>query len=476
MRAYKRTCGRSGRVGVIWSMLFTATLSASGPAATCRPEFIPGETFNAGQHAGVCVLADINGDGALDITTGAAVLLGNGAGSFAEPALLPTLRGMAFDVVPADFDTDGLMDLAVTYFVSEDEAFGLLYGAEPDEPGIPKFEAIIAVPTVSVAWHLTGADFNEDSSLDLVTVGFLPSAFSVGVHIYEGNRTFGFERVGPISGEAGQFITSGDFDGDGHPDIAVGIGHMMGVLLGRGDGTFHDAVNWEMTVRGVPVMCHRCRAADLDRDGRSDLVVIGEAFVFVYHGSSIGRDRAPPDKPSILFDLSGTGRYLEIADMNGDGALDLVAQGVGGSTIIQIFWGTPGTEEGTVFEAGTPIYSEIHRTGSVIAVGDVTNDGALDIVITVEGRGDGQVFLNDGVCQPGAAQPGDANADGSVNLADPVAILSHLFRNVHLLCPGAAEVNDDGTLNLADPIYILQHLFANGPPLPVSGPRPCRSS
>jgi hypothetical protein len=111
--------------------------------------------------------------------------------------------------------------------------------------------------------------------------------------------------------------------------------------------------------------------------------------------------------------------------------------------------------------------------GGLIAVGDISDDEAVDIVVTSEDTLEGQVFLNDGTCISRAAEPGDANADGTVNIADPVAILAYLFASGSLRCPGVAEVNGDGRLNMADPVYILQHLFAQGPPLPSDGPYPC---
>lgn len=59
---------------------------------------------------------------------------------------------------------------------------------------------------------------------------------------------------------------------------------------------------------------------------------------------------------------------------------------------------------------------------------------------------------------------GDANEDGSINLADSVAILNHLFNGGPLLgCPGAGDANTDGGLNIGDPIFLLNFLFDGGP-------------
>jgi hypothetical protein len=66
-------------------------------------------------------------------------------------------------------------------------------------------------------------------------------------------------------------------------------------------------------------------------------------------------------------------------------------------------------------------------------------------------------------------QRGDANTDASMNIADAVFVLDHLFaQGVAPMCRDTADANDDGLLNIADPIKILDYLFAGGtqPPAP----------
>jgi len=62
----------------------------------------------------------------------------------------------------------------------------------------------------------------------------------------------------------------------------------------------------------------------------------------------------------------------------------------------------------------------------------------------------------------------DTNADGGVDVADAVGILTSLFQGAGLLCLEAADVNDDGRVDIADPIALLAYLFAGGvrPPDP----------
>ena len=74
--------------------------------------------------------------------------------------------------------------------------------------------------------------------------------------------------------------------------------------------------------------------------------------------------------------------------------------------------------------------------------------------------------------QPGAVAEatftrGDANADGTVDIADAVAVLGYLFASgAPFACASSADANDDGRLDLSDAVRVLVHLFGDGAPLP----------
>ncbi len=62
---------------------------------------------------------------------------------------------------------------------------------------------------------------------------------------------------------------------------------------------------------------------------------------------------------------------------------------------------------------------------------------------------------------------GDANSSNTLDIADAIFLLGHLFaQQAPLGCEDAGDANDDGTLDIADAIRILGHLFANTGPLP----------
>ena len=58
---------------------------------------------------------------------------------------------------------------------------------------------------------------------------------------------------------------------------------------------------------------------------------------------------------------------------------------------------------------------------------------------------------------------GDANDDGVVNIADPIAMLGILFSgDPAAACADAVDVNDDGNHDISDPISALGALFSGG--------------
>jgi hypothetical protein len=71
--------------------------------------------------------------------------------------------------------------------------------------------------------------------------------------------------------------------------------------------------------------------------------------------------------------------------------------------------------------------------------------------------------------RPDTFRRGDANADRTVDIADPIAVLAYLFQGEELPCLDAADANDDGALNIADGIRLLNFLFLDefpsGPPM-----------
>jgi len=65
---------------------------------------------------------------------------------------------------------------------------------------------------------------------------------------------------------------------------------------------------------------------------------------------------------------------------------------------------------------------------------------------------------------------GDANGDGSIDIADPIALLGYLFSGGSLTCREAADASDDGAIDIGDAVVLLGFIFAGGDPPPPPHP------
>jgi len=87
--------------------------------------------------------------------------------------------------------------------------------------------------------------------------------------------------------------------------------------------------------------------------------------------------------------------------------------------------------------------------------------GTFDVTLTANGCGATVPTTQAGLVT--AYAMGDVNCDGSVDVADPIAIANYLFGGGPASCCGnLSDANGDGAINIADPVYMLNWLFSGG--------------
>jgi len=367
-----------------------------------KGSFRPAVTYDSGGIEGISVaIADLNHDGKPDIivangsdgVTGRiqiGVLMGNGDGTF-QNAVKYDAGGAALGIgglstIPftvTDVNGDGKPDLVVdnqgTDYNGGDGLVGVLLGN-----GDGTFKPVLAYDT-GASWltSIALADFNKDGKLDVVgtncyaTDGFFCSApqSTVSVGLGDGDGTF--RHIATLdkggAGDGGSPVVVADLNHDGNPDLIVGnscpnnsgpcMDHAtVGILLGRGDGTFQNVVTYDSKGPSVASIL----AVDVNRDGTLDLVVqSGGPAVLLGNGDGTFH---PAQK------YSGPGMSQVAVDVNGDGQLDLVSGGDTSANVGVLL----GHGDGT-FDAPL-IYPAGGNLITVFAIADVSGDGKPDIL------------------------------------------------------------------------------------------------
>ena len=181
----------------------------------------PGSPFPAGAQLRSIVAADFDGDDDQDLATAShsgavTVLLGDGIGGFTPAAGGPFTAGdTPWDILASDFDGDGHQDVATANLGSGDVT--VLLG-----DGVGGFNAAAGspFPAGDRPYGVATADFDVDGVADLATV----NNYSGDVTVLLGDGVGGFAPVPgspfPI-GYGPQAVVVADFDGDGDHDLAI---------------------------------------------------------------------------------------------------------------------------------------------------------------------------------------------------------------------------------------------------------------
>jgi hypothetical protein len=253
---------------------------------------------------------DFNGDGKVDLVIAdpggsLCIMLGNGDGTF-QPG---TAYSAGFEVMPTgltvgDFNGDGHLDAAVGHELGDGNISVLLGNGDGSFQAPSVYSSGFSFPNSP---YVTTGDFNRDGKLDLIVAGS-----GVSVLLGNGDGTFQPATVFAFSG-SWFWLVAADFNGDGNLDLAAsGEASSVGVFLGNGNGTFQPEVDYALqfgsTCSGI---------GDLNHDGTLDLGCFGDPDISIFFGNGDGSFQSALAFP-------GAGAEPEMADMNGDGQLDIV--------------------------------------------------------------------------------------------------------------------------------------------------------
>src|SRR5207342_159288 len=118
-----------------------------------------------------------------------------------------------------------------------------------------------------IAQSAAVADFNGDGLLDIALNTAGPAGSAVEVLLGKGDGSFQPNHLILSVGQTPLSVAAGDFDGNGAVDLVTANSNgTVSVLLGNGGGSFRPRT--DLTVGGSP---HSVAVGDFNGDGRLDV-------------------------------------------------------------------------------------------------------------------------------------------------------------------------------------------------------------
>jgi hypothetical protein len=430
---------------------------ASVAGAAPAPSFLTWRLAPYGIQSRSIASADFNSDGFDDLAvlngSRIEVLVADGLGNFSAPT--QHLRGGSIGqrLLAADWNGDAAADLALLY---GDGDLWFFFG--DGQGGFPEQRA---VPVGAGPTSMTVADVDGDGDADfLVSLSGGSTTGYVQVVANQGAGVFHATGEPVAAGHVPVRVASGDFDADGHADVAVtnDFVRAVSVLFGDGTGGFGDRLTLQPAPEPTTPGPYPLEAGDVTGDGIDDLVVGNGLFDIITFPPTIPVATAAQIFPSTdtavygnvaLFPGTGERRFdsptilpgdnapreFRLRDIDGDGRRDIVIGGLGGLVMLLA------RPDGTFTRVGFGIV-----LGSNVTVGDFNGDRWPDLALSgtapradvLLGLGGGRFPVRyalrvnrtdprDPPHQIGQLATADFNGDGFADLAVPTGQPGSVF-------------------------------------------------
>ncbi|MFO0575232.1 MAG: VCBS repeat-containing protein [Polyangia bacterium] len=214
-------------------------------------------------------------------------------------------------------------------------------------------------------------DVNSDKLLDLAAL-----TRDGKLRLWGGDGSGAVSFLSETAVNSGSTLSSAaDLDGDGRVDLVLGgkASPSVVVLRNRGDGTFE-----ELAANPLAAFPASTTLADLNGDGKLDAIAAeyaaGTTSVLLGRGDGTFEPRRP-------FTTGGSSRVISVGDINCDGRPDVAVSHLGGSTVTVLL----GRGDGT-FESSTLSVEAPGAIGApAVALADLDHDGRADLLMGTDG-------------------------------------------------------------------------------------------
>ena len=337
-------------------------------------------TFGTGVEASATATGDLDGDGYADIVVANStdnsisilrnVSTGVGDINFEEKVDFAA-AGYCTDVLLADFDGDGRLDIGVGH--SDNTNISIFHNSSN---GSLSFEPRQDIAVGSFSYAIASGDLDLDGRIDLIitdkendAVTLLKNQSLSGAISFSVFNSF-------TTGDSPISIAITDVDQDGIKDVVTANQSDLSISVLLNDGAMNLANKQDFQIGSEPT---QVIAGDLDGDGIDDLVatsimtpLIPVATIKLFRNTS-----APGSISLAASDLSLGASRISLSDINGDGSTDILYTDLYNGLYMIKNISTPGTLS---FEADVNIIPEVWPFS--VSAGDLDHDGEPDIILS----------------------------------------------------------------------------------------------
>lgn len=401
----------------------------------------------AGTQPAAVAAADLDGDSYPELIIAhagsdtVAVLRNQGDGTFASPVLTSVPSGPS-GIAVGDLTGDGRADVVLTC----ETAGRLVLLRNVGGGGLELLDTYVAQLGPEA---VTLADFNADEALDVAIAS--SGANSVSVFFNRGSGQL-FDSPSTPVGQRPVAIAAGDVDGDGDTDLVVANRDSASLTVLQNDGLGMMTTLATLASGNDP---RSVQLADLDGDGQPDIVAANldddSLSVFWNQGGVFAPQSVEPLPPTTELNA------VLVADVDCDGRADLIV--VGGDA----GFGVAGALMNRGGRDFAPMVVLRDLTGGDgLAAADMDRDGDREIIVLDEASALLAVLWNESCAAPAA---GDTNCDRHIDLfdIDPFVLallLPEAYAETYPTCDlRSADMDGDGRVSFLDIDAFVDALF-----------------